>query len=68
MPKGGVFYSRKIPFNGIIDHTWTREYIDSFIRAMFFPPFKCAVCIFDEIEIEVKTMEQYSQLCEEYSK
>jgi methionyl-tRNA formyltransferase len=67
MPEGGVFYPRKIPFNGIIDHTWTNECIDSFIRAMFFPPFKCAVCVFDEIEIEIESMEKYTLLCNRFS-
>ena len=68
MRKGGIFYPRKVPFNGIIDHAWTKEYIDSFIRAMFFPPFKGAVGVFNEIEIEVKNIEQYTLLCNEYFK
>lgn len=39
----GTYYPRKLPFDGIIDRTWELEYIERFIRAMYFPPFPPAM-------------------------
>ena len=41
-PKGGQYYPRKVPFDGKIDPNWSEEKIESFIRAMTFPPLPSA--------------------------
>ena len=68
MPAGGSFYRRVIPFGGIIDHTWTEVKIDSFIRAMFFPPFRGAIAKFDGIKFEVDNIDQYTKIRKQYLK
>jgi len=59
---GGSYYPRKVPYDGIIDQTWSESEIESFIRAMYFPPFKSAILIKDDQEFEVDTFEQYQNI------
>ena len=65
MPKGGDYYPRKVPFGGIIDQNWSENQIESFIRAMYFPPFKSAVLMKDGQEIEIDTFDQYQKIISE---
>ena len=65
MPKGGDYYPRKVPFGGIIDQNWSENQIESFIRAMYFPPFKSAVLMKDGQEIEIDTFVQYQKIISE---
>ena len=67
MPPGGSFFYREIPFGGIIDHSWPEGKIESFIRGMFFPPFRGAIAKFDGSEIEINTLDQYLTLREKCS-
>lgn len=39
----GCYHSRAVPFDGVIDPSWSREQVDRFIRAMHFPPHKPAM-------------------------
>jgi methionyl-tRNA formyltransferase len=68
MPEGGSFYRREIPFAGYIDHSWLDDKIALFIRAMFFPPFEGALAKFNEVEIEIDSIEQYMTLRDKYTK
>ena len=65
MPKGGDYYPRKVPFDGKIDRNWSESQIESFIRAMYFPPFKSAVLMKDGQEIEIDTFDQYQKIISE---
>ena len=62
MPKGGHYYPRKVPFGGIIDKNWTEVQIESYIRAMYFPPYKSAILIHNGQEIEIDNFEQYKKV------
>lgn len=33
------YYPRKVPYNGLIDRTWDNDFIERFIRAMYYPPY-----------------------------
>lgn len=68
MPEGGSFYRREIPFAGFIDHSWPEDKIALFIRAMFFPPFRGALAKFNEVEIEIDSIDQYITLRDKYTK
>ena len=65
MPAGGSFYRRGTPFGGIINPSWARDKIDSFIRAMYFPPMRGAIARFGKEDIEVDTINQYTKLTKE---
>lgn len=65
MPKGGDYYPRKVPFGGKIDRKWSESQIESFIRAMYFPPFKSAVLTKGGQEIEIDTFDQYQKIISE---
>jgi len=57
------YYSRRVPFGGYIDPRWSREHIDRFIRAMYFPPFKGAcVRLIGGREKELHSLEEYDAL------
>lgn len=56
------YYSRDLPFSGIIDPTWGTEKIDRFIRAMYFPPFKPAVIKLNGQLLPVHNMEEYHSI------
>lgn len=57
------YYPRKVPFEGRINPFWSRDQIDRFIRAMYFPPFKGAVVrLVNGQEHEVHTIEEYDAL------
>ena len=62
MPMRGDYYPRKVPFDGKIDRKWSESQIESFIRAMYFPPFKSAVLTKGGQEIEIDTFEKYQKI------
>ncbi len=41
-PKGGNYYKRGCPFDGIIDPTWDKPKTKRFIKAMVYPPYPVA--------------------------
>jgi methionyl-tRNA formyltransferase len=52
------YYPRGCPHNGEIDDSWSLEYIERFIRAMYFPPYKPATYK----GVEVNTLAEYLSL------
>lgn len=65
IPQSGEssYYSRKVPFGGCINPQWSREQIDRFIRAMYFPPFRGAcVRLVDGGEQEVSSLTEFESL------
>ena len=62
MPKGGDYYPRKVPFEGIIDPNWSNSEIESFIRAMYFPPHKSALFKKNGKVNEIDTFDQYQKI------
>ena len=62
MPVGGDYYARKVPFNGQIDSSWPPKKIDSFIRAMHFPPFVGATLSFKGRTFEISSYQQFSEI------
>lgn len=57
--KKGHYYPNALPYNGIINENWSDDQIEKFIRAMFFPPFKSAVLVEDNIEKIIDTYNDY---------
>jgi len=51
-----------LPCDGKINHDWSDKFIDRFIRAMYYPPFRPAVAEFDGTEFEVTSMAEYCRL------
>lgn len=62
MNKGGNYYPRKIPYDGVIDANWSLARIEAFIRAMCFPPFMGAIFNHNGRQIEINNIEQYKKL------
>jgi methionyl-tRNA formyltransferase len=62
MLRGGNYYPRKVPYDGLIDVSWSPVRIESFIRAMYFPPFKGAILNHQGREMEIENFEQYHKL------
>jgi methionyl-tRNA formyltransferase len=65
MPEGGRYFSAGIPFDGKINHKWSLQQVDRFIRAMFFPPHTGAVLDIDGVRHECTSLEHYRQLIAE---
>jgi methionyl-tRNA formyltransferase len=62
-----TYFPRKVPFNGVIDPSWSRGQVDRFIRALYFPPFKGAVVrLQDGEEREVSSIDDYDRLVADY--
>jgi len=66
-PQKGIalYYPRQIPYDGYIDPTWDEKFIERFIRAMYFPPFRPAVVKIKGKEYEVESMTNYKKLVQE---
>jgi methionyl-tRNA formyltransferase len=60
-PVAGSYYSRKLPFDGKIDVSWSEEMIERFIRAMNFPPYKGAVVRVGDRESEFYSFDEYKR-------
>ncbi len=59
----GSYHKRKVPFNGFIDLSWDIDFIERFIRAMYFPPHKCAILMYKGKEYEFCTFEEFVEFC-----
>lgn len=59
MPSGGSYYTRNVPFDGIINNSWSIDKIDAFIRAIFFPPFKGAMLVKNGVKFECSNIQDY---------
>jgi methionyl-tRNA formyltransferase len=57
----------ELPNDGFIDPSWDDEYIDRFIRAMYYPPHRPAVLKIDGEEREIVTMEEYKRIVDSTS-
>ena len=62
MPSGGSYYSRSIPYDGFIDENWSEQKVDSFIRALHFPPFKGALLKRGNAIFEINSLTQFKYL------
>ena len=52
------FYLRGCPHDGKINDKWSLEYIERFIRAMYFPPYPCATYK----DREIHSMQEYLKI------
>tara|TARA_B100001027_G_C16217043_1_gene307963 strand:+ start:158 stop:913 length:756 start_codon:yes stop_codon:yes gene_type:complete len=62
MDSTGSYYPRLLPYNGYIDITWNKSKIESFIRAMHFPPHTGALLKIGNDEFEVDTLQRFETL------
>jgi len=62
MPPGGRYFGRGIPFDGVIDPSWDLEFIERFIRGMFFPPHSGAKIKIGDRYFECNSIEDYHKL------
>jgi len=51
--KIGTYYSRKLPFDGLIQWSWNDRKVYNFCRALNFPPYKGAVTYLNGNEFEI---------------
>ena len=51
-PAGGRYYKNSLPFNGKFDERWSAKEINTFKRAMFFPPHETSLNLIDESGLE----------------
>ncbi|KAA9406606.1 methionyl-tRNA formyltransferase [Haloarcula sp. KBTZ06] len=59
----GTYHGRgDLPNDGVINHQWSDDEIDRFIRAMYYPPFRPAVAEFGGQEFEITSMAEYRRL------
>jgi methionyl-tRNA formyltransferase len=56
------FHRREVPYDGIINPEWPRNYVERFIRAFDFPPYPPAGVIVGGVRHPVVTLEQYDAL------
>ena len=49
----GDYYSRKLPYNGVINWEWSDRKVYNYCRSLNFPPFKGAVTILNGNEFEI---------------
>ncbi len=56
------YHSRKIPFGGEIDPSWSRDRIERFIRALYFPPYLPATVMIAGRRYEVRTLGDFDRL------
>ena len=61
MSAGGRYFGKDIPYDGLIDPTWDIDFIERFIRGMFFPPHCGAKFKIGETYFECNTIEDYLQ-------
>lgn len=62
MPEGGRYYNKDLPFDGKIDTAWSDKFVEKFIRAMHFPPYKAALFEYKNKFIECKTFDEFKLL------
>jgi len=62
MPNGGRYFTKGLPFDGVIDPKWDLQKIDRFIRAMFFPPHKGAILEINGVRYECISLKHYQDL------
>lgn len=61
---GGNYFSRELPYGGIIDPNWDLTKIDRFIRAMNFPPFPSASILIKGAKYMISSLEEYLNIAE----
>ena len=62
MPKGGSYYPRRVPYDGMIDETWSEGQTEAFIRSMEFPPFRGAILKRGNSTMEVSSYAQFQKI------
>ncbi|MEE8574263.1 MAG: formyltransferase family protein [Thermodesulfobacteriota bacterium] len=60
---GGRSYRRKVPYDGYISLDWSREQVERFIRAMYFPPYEGARLSFGGEVFEFKDIKEFDLFC-----
>lgn len=58
----GKYYPKQLPFNGIIDPTWSLDEIERFIAAMYFPPHMPAVYIVNDQTYPIISLAEYMSI------
>lgn len=61
----GKMYKREIPFNGFFSLDWSKEEIDRFIRAMYFPLKKGVQLKYKNRNYEFRTIQKFNEFCKE---
>lgn len=56
------YHPRRVPFDGVIDPTWSRAMIERFIRALHFPPYPPAVVLTGGARHEVRSLAAYDDV------
>lgn len=65
--KGEVsYFPRKLPFDGLIEPTWSLSKIDRFIRAMYFPPFEPARIVINGNVVLINDLQEYIRVSKYY--
>lgn len=59
----GSYHYRKIPYGGKINLRWNLNFIDHFIRAMYFPPYEGAVLQYNGEEYEFLDVNKFLEFC-----
>jgi hypothetical protein len=60
--KLGRYFNKEKPFNGIIQDRWTNNQIRQFIKAMYYPPYKPAILLKNNVEHYVSTFDEYKKI------
>ncbi|MHC5112096.1 MAG: methionyl-tRNA formyltransferase [Planctomycetota bacterium] len=55
----GSYHDRSVPFDGMIDMSWSRSAIDRFIRALDFPPHPPALLAINGRNHAIRTLDEY---------
>ena len=60
--KLGRYYNKNKPFNGIIQEHWNSLQIKQFIKAMYYPPYKPAIFIKNNVKHLVSTFKDFKKI------
>jgi len=59
----GSYFPRRVPNDGYIDTSWSREKVERFLRAMYFPPFSGAKIKLETAEERwIKSIDEYDAI------
>ena len=66
-PEDGSYYTRALPYDGVIDPSWSLQRVDKFIRAMYFPPFPLAKLNINRQTFYLDSVRKYIELSAEFN-
>lgn len=61
----GKFYFNKLPHDGIINKNWSLDEVNTFIKAMYFPPYRDVKVEVDGKMVYVDNIEEYRNITKE---